>query len=581
MPSDEDEMLRAMGLQSVDDLFADIPAAVRIPKLDLPDGLPEDVVVARVTSMLAANKTVVDMPTFLGGGSYDHFVPASVRAITARSEFYTSYTPYQPEISQGLLQALWEYQSLMCELTGMDAANTSMYDASTALGEAARMAHRLQGGKVFLIPRALRHHRRAVLANYLVGTGVKVREVDYDRATGMLDLGKLHEALGSDVCGVYVENPNFFGRSGRRRQDSGDRTKAIFVVGVNPSAQAIVRPPGDFGADIVIGEGQPLGTPMNFGGPLLGIFACRQEHIRKMPGRVIGLTRDANGHRAFCMTLQTREQHIRREKAMSNICTNESLLAVAAATYLSVLGSNGLRRVAADNIRRARGLAASIDKIYGFTAPILLGARPPEAPARRSRNPEPRRIRRRAALHAAIADELRNRHRILPARIVHDEVQPEVHGRARRPPDRREDPSGPGRGHRPRCVTPTVRTPRNPRQNRRHGCGHVATRGRGSGGIHGSSPRLRVSSRPRGDAQPGHPPRHRARDELRVRGHARVRHRRDSVEGRPGRSEGPRVRGGGQDPRVHAHESEHPRDLRRACPRDRRCRPCRGRPPVL
>src|SRR5438093_148038 len=249
MPSDEVEMLRAIGLQSVDDLFADIPAAVRIPKLDLPDGLPEDVVVARVTSMLAANKTVVDMPTFLGGGSFDHFVPASVRAITARSEFYTSYTPYQPEISHA--------------------------------------------------------------------------------------------------------------------------TKAIFVVGVNPIAQAIVRPPGDFGADIVIGEGQPLGTPMNFGGPLLGIFACRQEHIRKMPGRVIGLTRDANGHRAFCMTLQTREQHIRREKAMSNICTNESLLAVAAATYLSVLGSNGLRRLAADNIRRARGLAASIDKISGFTAPIF------------------------------------------------------------------------------------------------------------------------------------------------------------------------------------------------------------------
>ena len=367
-------MLRAIGLQSVDDLFADIPAAVRIPKLDLPDGLPEDVVVARVTSMLAANKTVVDMPTFLGGGSFDHFVPASVRAITARSEFYTSYTPYQPEISQGLLQALWEYQSLVCELTGMHAANTSMYDASTALGEAARMAHRLQGGKVFLIPRALRHHRRAVLANYLVGTDVKVREVDYDRATGMLDLGKLHEALGSDVCGVYVENPNFFGRFEEQLQEIRDATKAIFVVGVNPIAQAIVRPPGDFGADIVIGEGQPLGTPMNFGGPLLGIFACRQEHIRKMPGRVIGLTRDANGHRAFCMTLQTREQHIRREKAMSNICTNESLLAVAAATYLSVLGSNGLRRVAADNIRRARGLAASIDKISGFTAPIFRGA---------------------------------------------------------------------------------------------------------------------------------------------------------------------------------------------------------------
>src|SRR5438046_8882310 len=174
-------MRRAIGPQNLDHLSADIPAAVRIPKLDLPDGLPEEVVVARFTSRLAANRTVVDMPTFLGGGSFDHFVPASVRAITARSEFYTSYTPYQPEISQGLLQALWEYQSLMCELTGMDAANTSMYDASTALGEAARMAHRLQGGKGFLIPRALRHHWRAVLATYIVGTGHRARGVDYDR----------------------------------------------------------------------------------------------------------------------------------------------------------------------------------------------------------------------------------------------------------------------------------------------------------------------------------------------------------------------------------------------------------------
>lgn len=374
MPSDVDEMLRTMGLRSVDELFADIPVAVRIPKLDLPDGLPEDVVVDRVSSLLAANRTVIDMPTFLGGGVYDHFVPASVRAITSRSEFYTSYTPYQPEISQGLLQALWEYQSLICELTGMDAANTSMYDGSTALGEAARMAHRLHGGKTFLIPRALRHHRRAVLANYVLGTGVEVREVDYDRETGMLDLAKLREALSPDVCGVYVENPNFFGRFEEQLAEIRASTQAIFIVGVNPIAQAVTRPPGDFGADIVIGEGQPLGTSMNFGGPLLGIFACRQEHIRKMPGRVIGLTQDADGRRAFCMTLQTREQHIRREKAMSNICTNESLLAVAAATFLSVLGANGLRRVAADNIRRARELAAAIDKIPGFVAPIFRGA---------------------------------------------------------------------------------------------------------------------------------------------------------------------------------------------------------------
>jgi glycine cleavage system P protein (glycine dehydrogenase) subunit 1 len=374
VPSEEDEMLRTMGLRNIDDLFADIPAAVRIPKLDLPDGLLEDAVVSRVTAMLAVNRTAIDMPTFLGGGLYDHFVPASVRAITSRSEFYTSYTPYQPELSQGMLQALWEYQSLVCELTGMDGANTSMYDGSTALGEAARMAHRIHGGKTFVVPRALRHHRRAVLRNYLVGTGIQAREVDYDRDTGMLDLGKLRDALSDDVCGVYVENPNFFGRFEEQLEDIRRLTKAALVVGVNPIAQAIVRPPGDFGADIVIGEGQPLGSHVNFGGPLLGIFACRQEHIRKMPGRVIGLTRDAAGRRAFCMTLQTREQHIRREKAMSNICTNEALLAVAAASYLSVLGGNGLRRVAMENLRRAKDLAAAIDKIEGFTAPLFHGA---------------------------------------------------------------------------------------------------------------------------------------------------------------------------------------------------------------
>jgi len=381
-------MLSAMGVRSVEDLFADIPAPVRIPKLDIPDGLAEDQVVARVTSMLAANRTVVDMPTFLGGGLYDHFVPASVRAIVSRSEFYSSYTPYQPEISQGMLQALWEYQSLICELTGMDAANTSMYDGSTALGEAARMAHRIHGGRIFLIPRAVRHNRRAVLANYVLGTGLQVREVDYERASGMLDLAKLRATLSPDVCGVYVENPNFFGRFEEQLGDIRAMMDAVFVVGVNPIAQAVVRPPGDFGADIVIGEGQPLGTQMNFGGPLLGIFACREEHIRKMPGRVIGLTRDAKGHRAFCMTLQTREQHIRREKAMSNICTNESLLAVAAAAYLSVQGANGLRRVAAENIRRAKELAAAIDTIPGFTAPMFHGAHFNEFVVRRKKGYE-------------------------------------------------------------------------------------------------------------------------------------------------------------------------------------------------
>src|SRR5437870_5882506 len=209
MPSDEDEMLREMGLRSVDDLFADIPSAVRIPKLDIPDGLPEDRVVARVTSMLAANRTVVDMPAFLGGGLYDHFVPASVRAVVSRSEFYTSYTPYQPEISQGLLQALWEYQSLICELTGMDAANTSMYDGSTALGEAALMAHRITGKREIVVPRALHWEKADVLRSYTVGPGLKLVQVDYVPQTGTLDLDDLRMAVGEDTAAEYVEHPDF------------------------------------------------------------------------------------------------------------------------------------------------------------------------------------------------------------------------------------------------------------------------------------------------------------------------------------------------------------------------------------
>jgi len=373
MASDASEMLRALGIESVEDLFADIPAAVRSDALDLEPGLSEQEVVARVTSILSANRTMADMPTFLGGGVYDHFVPASVRAITSRSEFYSAYTPYQAELSQGLLQTLWEYQSIICELTGMDGANTSMYDASTALGEAALMARRIRPGATFVVPRALRWHRKSVLANYAIGAGLRIREVEYDRETGMLDLAELREGATPDVCGVYVENPNFFGRFEEQLEDIRAATDAVLVVGINPLAQAIVRPPGDFGADIVIGEGQALGSSVNFGGPLLGIFACRQEHIRKMPGRVIGLTRDAKGRRAFSMTLQTREQHIRREKAMSNICTNETLLAVAATAYVAVLGSHGLRKLAAENAERAKELAAAIGRIAGLVAPHFKG----------------------------------------------------------------------------------------------------------------------------------------------------------------------------------------------------------------
>ncbi len=371
MATDEEDMLRAMGLASVDDLFRDIPEKVRMPGLDLPRGLSESEVVRRVTAMLRKNRSMEQTPTFLGAGVYDHYVPASVRSIAQRSEFYSAYTPYQSELSQGLLQALWEYQSFVAELTGMDAANTSMYDGSTALGEAALMAARITGKREIVIPRAIHWERKAVLRSYGTGAGLAVREVDYDSETGQLDLAKLKAAAGDATAAVYLENPNFFGAFEEAVDEVRKITSRILIVGANPLALAVTRPPGDYGADIVIGEGQPLGNAVNFGGPLLGIFACRREHLRKMPGRVIGLTHDARGHRAFCMTLQTREQHIRREKAMSNICTNETLLAVASAAYLAVLGSNGLRRLAVENIRRAKGLAARIGKIPGYRAPIF------------------------------------------------------------------------------------------------------------------------------------------------------------------------------------------------------------------
>jgi len=374
MASEEEEMLRAMGLESIEDLFADIPAEVRTEGLDIPKGMGEQDVVRHVTSVLRTNRSAETMPTFLGAGLYDHFVPASVRAITSRSEFYTSYTPYQAEVSQGLLQTLWEYQSIICELTGMDAANTSMYDGSTALGEAALMAHRINGKREIVIPRALHWDRLAVLRSYIAGPGLVLREYGYNRRTGTADIASLRAAVGPDTAAVYVESPNLFGRFEENLAEIRQIAPTLLVVGATPLALAVTKPPGEFGADIVVGEGQPLGTALNFGGPLIGIFACREEHLRKMPGRVIGITRDAKGHRAFCMTLQTREQHIRRERAMSNICTNETLMAVASAAYAAVLGANGLRSVALDNIRRAKRLAERIDHVMGFEAPVFAGA---------------------------------------------------------------------------------------------------------------------------------------------------------------------------------------------------------------
>ncbi len=368
-------MLEELGIESADQLFSDVPKQVRIDGIPLPPGRNEMEVVRKVKETLSTNLTAEEAPCFLGGGIYHHFIPSAVRTIVDRSEFLTSYTPYQAEISQGMLQSMFEYQSFISELTAMDVVNSSNYDWSTALGEAATMCHRIVPKKTFLVPEAMNWEKMSVLRNYVSGPALNVVEYSYDPFTGELDLEDIRQKMTPDVCGLYAEVPNLFGvidsQAPKLKEEFPD---VPLVIGVNPLSLALVRPPGEYGADIVIGEGQPLGLPMNLGGPLLGLFACRLEHVRKMPGRLIAMTRDRDGRRAFCMTLQTREQHIRRGKATSNICTNEALLAVAVSAYLGMMGAKGLRSLASINMKKARSLMERLDELDGFDSPIFEGA---------------------------------------------------------------------------------------------------------------------------------------------------------------------------------------------------------------
>jgi len=382
-------MLDYLEIDSVEQLFSDIPEEVRIPGPVLPPGLSEPEVIRTIKEMLATNVTAEDMPCFLGAGIYRHHVPAAVWSLVSRSEFITSYTPYQAEISQGMLQALFEYQSAISELVGMEVVNSSNYDASTALGEAALMSYRIRPQRQFLIPEALHWERKSVLRNYLRGVGMEVVEYAYDSYSGGIDLDDLRNKFGPEVSGIYAEVPNLFGVidpsvMGLKKE----YPEAVLVVGVNPISLGVLVPPGEYGADIVIGEGQALGSPMNFGGPLLGIFATRMEHVRKMPGRLIGMTRDSDGRRAYCMTLQTREQHIRRAKATSNICTNEALMAVTASVYLSLLGKEGLEGLAKVNVTRAKRLMTLMGEIDGFTSPVFEGSHFNEFVVRAPMRPE-------------------------------------------------------------------------------------------------------------------------------------------------------------------------------------------------
>jgi len=363
-------MLRFLDIKSVNELFSDIPEAFRTDMLDIPEGMSELEVVSYLKGVLDKNISSVDYRSYLGAGAYDTFIPALVNHVIGRSELYTSYTPYQSEFSQGLLQLIFEYQSMMSELTDMDVVNASLYDGASAIGEAAMMCGRISGGKKFLIPRAMAPWKKSVIGNYIRGTGMTVSEYGYDTATGQACIDELTDMAKSSSSGVYVEMPNFLGLYQQDIADWKERLGNVpLVAGVNPLSLATVIPPGEYGADIVVGEGQPLGIELNFGGPYLGIFACKKEHVRKMPGRVVGATVDADGKRSFCLTLQAREQHIRRSKATSNVCTNQTLLSIAASVYLAAMGSEGLKDVARKT-EHNRILAIDAFVKAGFNVPF-------------------------------------------------------------------------------------------------------------------------------------------------------------------------------------------------------------------
>jgi len=377
-PEIKKAMMEEIGIENIDELYKDVPKRFMLKRrLNLPSPMSEYEVKRHVESLLAKNKTSQDMSVFLGCGCWPHYVPAVVENIIQRSELLTSYTPYQAEISQGMLQLLFEYQSMMCELTGMGVANSSLYDWASALGEATRMAIRFTSRREVLVPRIIHPERYATLKTYIKPVGICVRKVNYERATGQLNLEDLEAKVSDKTAAVYIENPSYFGfieTKGEEVAKIAHDHGALLVVGVDPVSLGILKPPGDYGADIVIGEGQSLGNPMNFGGPLLGVFACREDvtMIRQLPGRIIGMTTTQDGsNKGFCMVLQTREQHIRRQKATSNICTNESLCAAASAVYLALLGPSGLKELGEAIMLKSYYAMKRLSEIEGIRAPIF------------------------------------------------------------------------------------------------------------------------------------------------------------------------------------------------------------------
>ncbi|MGI6584716.1 MAG: aminomethyl-transferring glycine dehydrogenase subunit GcvPA [Gracilibacteraceae bacterium] len=351
---DERLMLESIGAKSTEDLFTDIPEELRLGrKLNLNNPLSEIELSEHMKSMSKKNKSTEDLICFLGAGAYDHYIPSVVKHLTMRSEFYTAYTPYQPEISQGTLQAIFEYQTMICSLTGMDVTNASMYDGATACVEAAMMAVENARRSSIIVSKTVHPEVRAVLKSYMRFRDVEV--IEADMADGTTDVEKLKSLVEAGTAGVIVQNPNFFGiiEDLTEIEKMVHENKALLIDYVDPISLGILKSPGESGADIVAGEGQPLGNSLSFGGPYLGFLATTSKLMRKMPGRIVGQSEDVDGKRAFVLTLQAREQHIRRYKATSNICSNQGLNALAAAIYMTTMGKKGLKEVAEQSAKKA------------------------------------------------------------------------------------------------------------------------------------------------------------------------------------------------------------------------------------
>lgn len=367
--AEEAAMLEAIGVASFDQLL-EIPSEFRLNRpLNLPPPLSQMALKREMLALSRKNRDTSSTLSFLGGGSYDHFIPSTVDHVIRRSEFYTAYTPYQAELSQGLLQTIYEYQTMICQLTDMEVSGASLYDGASALAEAALMAIRLTKRGKILVSKSVHPHHRQVITTYLSGLPeVGVTEIPVE--AGRLSLESLESMMDETVAAVLLQHPNFFGQL-----EAVEEIEAIvhgkgglFVMGVDPISLGVLKTPGEYHADIAVGEGQGMGNAISFGGPYIGFFATRKEMIRQLPGRIVGATTDAQGRAGFCLTLQTREQHIKRERATSNICTNQALNALAASVYLATVGKNGLKEVAALCLAKAHQAEKWITAIPGYAA---------------------------------------------------------------------------------------------------------------------------------------------------------------------------------------------------------------------